>query len=140
MVMSHCRGGFGYGLGSGSGDEMNDERIRDFVSSKITHGILDATPVIFGTIKEGIMELLDERFGACRAEITVGLLGAQTLLFWAFKACIALDFFGAKDPISCRRWILDMENAQRMIFCPKGSKTGSNSYSGIYSRGSHVLG
>ena len=27
------------------------------------HGILDVTPVMFNTIKEGIMELLDEHLG-----------------------------------------------------------------------------
>ena len=34
--------------------------------------ILDMTPVMFGTIKDGIMKLLDDRLGVFRAEITAG--------------------------------------------------------------------
>ena len=51
------------------GVEPIDERIREFISSEITRGFLEVTPVIFGTIKEGIMELLDERFRAFNVEI-----------------------------------------------------------------------
>ena len=42
------------------GAEPIDERIYEYVSSEIIRGILDANPVMFGPINEGIMELLDE--------------------------------------------------------------------------------
>ena len=48
---------------------------------------MDATLVMFGTIKEGIMKLMDERLKAFRVEIVVGQLGAQTPSFREFKAC-----------------------------------------------------
>ena len=32
----------------------------------INHGILEQTPVIFGSVKEGILEIMDERLGAFR--------------------------------------------------------------------------
>ena len=40
--------------GSGSGSEVGqfDEQMRELISTKITHSILDQTPVIFGTVKE----------------------------------------------------------------------------------------
>ena len=53
-----------YGSGSGSGIEPIDERLRMFIAAKVTCGIVDATKAMFGTIKEGIMELLDERIRA----------------------------------------------------------------------------
>ena len=68
MVMSTHESGYGYsfGLGSGFGVEPIDERICEFVSSEITCGILDETPIMFGTITEGIMEMQDERLRAFR--------------------------------------------------------------------------
>ena len=39
---------------------------------EITLSIMEATPVIFGTIKDGIMELLDEHLGYFQVEIAVG--------------------------------------------------------------------
>lgn len=70
MVTSNRGGGSGSGLGSG--DEPIDERIHEFVIIEITHDILEATPVMFGSIKEGIMELLDKYIGAFRANIAAG--------------------------------------------------------------------
>ena len=43
------------GSGFGAGVEPIDERLREFISSEITYDIMEATLVIFGTIKEGIM-------------------------------------------------------------------------------------
>ena len=48
-----CGSGFGFGA------EPIDKRLHEFITLDITHGIIEATVVIFGTIKEGIMELLD---------------------------------------------------------------------------------
>lgn len=41
----------------------------------------------FGTIKKGIMKLLDERFGAFRVNIAIGQIGVHTLSFQEVKAC-----------------------------------------------------
>ena len=97
---------------SGSGAEPVDERLCKFISAEVTHGILDATPVLFDTIKEGILKLMNERHKTFRAEIVVGQIGARAPSFREFKACVAPEFFGAKDPIASRQWITDMENAQ----------------------------
>ena len=81
MVMSTCGGGSGSSSGSGSGVEPTDERICKFVSSEINRGILDVTLVMFGTIKEGIMEILDECHMAFWVEILAGELGLELSLF-----------------------------------------------------------
>ena len=68
MVTLHERpvGGSGTeeGSNSDSGVEQLEERMREFISTEITRNILDQTPVIFGMVKEGILEILDERLGA----------------------------------------------------------------------------
>ena len=56
----------GEGLGSESGAAQLGEQMREFISAEITRSILDQTPVIFGSVKEGILEILDERLGAFR--------------------------------------------------------------------------
>ena len=69
MVMSTCGGGSGSGSGSGVGIEPMDEQMRDFISSEITRNILEQTPVIIGSVKEGIMKIFDECLGTFRREI-----------------------------------------------------------------------
>lgn len=49
--MSTRRGSFG--SGSGSSTKLIDESIFELISSEITRGILDASLVMFGTIKVG---------------------------------------------------------------------------------------
>ena len=39
-------------------------------------GILHATPVIFGMVKEGMMEIVEERLRLFRVEIATGQVGA----------------------------------------------------------------
>ena len=70
VVTRHKAGGsrFGSGLGSasgsGTGSEPVDDGLREFIASEITRGILEAIPVIFGSIKEGIIELMEEHLRA----------------------------------------------------------------------------
>ena len=52
---------------SGADVEPIDERMRGFIMSEITCSIFDVTHVMFGTINEGIMEIVDELLGALRA-------------------------------------------------------------------------
>lgn len=54
---------FGSGPGSGSDNDTEpiDERLCKSIAAVVTRGILNATPVIFGTIKEGMMEIVEER-------------------------------------------------------------------------------
>ena len=47
----------GEGSGSGSGAEQLEERMRELISVEVMRSILDQTPVIFGTVKEGILEI-----------------------------------------------------------------------------------
>ena len=95
--------------------------MREFVSAEVTWTILDQTPVIFGTVKEGILESLDERLGAFRTEM-MALLGVRTLTFRDFKACGAPYYHGARVPIASGRWLDDVSNAFRSIQCPEGDK------------------
>ena len=78
--------------------------------------------MIFGSIKEGIIELMEGRLKAFRSEYASSLSGARTLSFKDFRGCGAPEFHGVKDPIVARRWITDMESAQLTNFGPKGSK------------------
>lgn len=60
--------GRAFGFGSGSGVEAINERLHGFITSEITRGIMKATSIIFGTINDGMMELLKNHLGAfsCR--------------------------------------------------------------------------
>ena len=60
--------GAGEGSDSGYGARQLDEQMREFISAEITCNILDQTPMIFGMVKEGITEILDEILGAFRTE------------------------------------------------------------------------
>ena len=69
----------GYGSGSGSGSDVGteiiNERIHEFLMSEITRGILDSTPMMFGMMNEGIMEILDKHLGAFRTKIATSQFG-----------------------------------------------------------------
>ena len=70
MVMTrHGVGGSGFGSGSATGSEPIDEGLREFVASEITRGILDVTHVMFESIKEGIMDLMEERLQIFRDDL-----------------------------------------------------------------------
>ena len=125
MVVLRSRpidGGSREGSGSGSGSEPVDEGLREFIASEITRGILESTPILFGSIKEGIMELMEDRLQAFRSDLASSQSGSRTLYFKDFRGNGAPDFHGVKDPIATRRWIADIKFAQLMSFCPEGSK------------------
>ena len=113
----------GGGSGSGSDPEVGqmDEQTREFLSSEITRIILEQTPVIFGSIKEGILEMMDERLSTFRTEMAA-MMGSRTLTFREFRACGAPDYHGARDPIASTRWLADVANAFRTSRCPEGDK------------------
>ena len=73
----------GSSLGSRSGHM--DDQIQEFISSEITHSIFEQTPVIFGTIKEGIMVLMNERLGKFPTKM-VAMVGVHSLTFREFCA------------------------------------------------------
>ena len=125
MVVLRSRpvdGGSGEGSGSGSGSEPVDEGLREFIASEITRGIHESTPIIFGSIKEWIIELMEDRLRAFRSDLATSQSGSHTLSFKDFRGSGAPDFHGAKYPIAARRWIADIESAQLTSFCPEGSK------------------
>ena len=93
--------------------------MREFISSEITYSILKQTLLIFGTIKEGIMEVLEECLGSFRSEI-VAITVAHTFTFCEFQACRAPKFF-RKEPIASRHWLVDVVNAFRASSCPDGT-------------------
>ena len=77
--------------------------------------------MIFGTVKEGILEILDERLGMFHVEV-MAIFGARNLSFREFRVCGAPTFSGEMDPIVSRRWLADMANAFRMSFYPEELK------------------
>ena len=122
LLLRPAVGSSGEGSGSGSGSEPVDEGLRGFIASEITRAILESTPIIFGSIKEGILELMEDRLRAFRSDMASGQSGCRTLSFKDFRGSGAQDFHGAKEPIAARRWIVDIESAQMISFCPEGSK------------------
>ena len=102
MITQGSSSGLGSGLGSGSGVEPIYERLHDLIAAEVTRVILDATPVIFVTIKEDIMEIMEERLRCFQAEIAIGQIGDRAPSFWEFNVCGVPGFFGFKDPITCQ--------------------------------------
>lgn len=73
MVMTHGgASGSRYGFGSGSSTEPIYAGLREFIFSWMRRGIVDATPIMIGTTKEGITEMMEERVWAYLAEMSVG--------------------------------------------------------------------
>ena len=59
VVTRFGAGGSGSGSGSGAGlgdtTEPIDESLCEVIAAEVTRGILDATPIFFWTVKEGMM-------------------------------------------------------------------------------------
>lgn len=82
-IMRHGAGfglGSGLGLGVGAGSEQVDDELCEFITSEITRGILEATPVIFGSIKEGIIELMEDCLRTFRSDLASSQSGMYTFL------------------------------------------------------------
>ena len=92
-------GSSGEGSGSGSGSEPVDERLHEFIASEITRGILESTPIIFGSIKEGIVELMEDRLRVFRSDMASGQSGSHTLSFKDFRGSGAPDSMGRRTPL-----------------------------------------
>ena len=78
--MSTQGGGSGSSSRSITGIDSISEQVWEFISSEITHGILEQTLVVFNLVKEGILGILDERLGAFCAEV-IAIVGAHILFF-----------------------------------------------------------
>ena len=65
--------------GSGSGFRAGqlDDQMRDFISAEIMRNIIDQTPVIFGSVREAIVELMDSHLEAFKAGLVSGQIGAR---------------------------------------------------------------
>ena len=87
------------------GSEPFDEGLREFNTSDITRGILDMALLIFGSIKEGIIELMEDRLRAFKIDMAPSHSRARMLSFKDFRGCGEPDFFRVKDTIAARRWI-----------------------------------
>ena len=94
MITCHRAGGSGSGSGLGSGAEPFDEGLCEFIASEITRGILESTPVIFGSIKEGIMQLMEDRLKAIRSDMASSQSGSHTLSFKDFRGVVRHTFTG----------------------------------------------
>lgn len=86
MIARGSGSGSRSGSGSGSVVKPIDERMRDVITAEVSHDILNATMVISGTVKEDIMEIMDERLRSFQSEIIGGQVGAP-------------EFFRVRDPI-----------------------------------------
>ena len=73
--------------------------------------------MIFRTIKDDIMEVLEQSLGSFRSEM-VALIRVHSLTFREFRACGAPEYFREKDPIMSRHWLEDVANAFRTGSCP----------------------
>ena len=95
--------------GSGTSSEPIDKQLHEFIASEITRGILESTLVIFGSIREGIIKMMEDRLRAFRSDMTPSQSRTRMLSFKDYKGCGAPNFSGVKDPIAARRCIADIE-------------------------------
>ena len=80
LVMNTQEGGSSSDSGSIAGTKSISEQMHEFILLEITRGILEQTHVIFGLVKEEILEILDERLRTIRADV-MAIVVAQTLSF-----------------------------------------------------------
>ena len=82
MVMTHggARGSWS-GSFSGFGAKLIDKGLREFIASEVTRGILNATLVMFGSIKEGIIELIEDRLRIFRVNLATNQSRERILSF-----------------------------------------------------------
>ena len=66
--------------------------------------------MIFESIKEGIIELMEDLLRALWRDMASSQSGTNTLSFKDFKGCCVLDFQGVKDLILARSWIADIKS------------------------------
>ena len=104
VVTRHRVGVLGSRSRSGYDTDPIDERLHELIATEVTRGILDATPVIFGTVKEGMMEIMKERIRSIRVEIASSQVEAPTPLFKEFKACGAPEFFNWYFVLMRKMW------------------------------------
>ena len=83
----------------------------------MTRGILELTPVIFRSIKEGIIELMEDHLRSFRSDLGSRQMGTRTLSFKDFRGSGAPDIHGVKDSIAAWRWIVGIKSAQWTSFC-----------------------
>ena len=108
--------GLGSGAGSGDTTEPIDERLSELIAIEVTRCILDATSVIFRTVKEGMMEIMEERIRAFRVEIVVCQVGARTPLFLEFMACGRQSFLGSGTPLLAETgWRISRTRSGRVL-------------------------
>ena len=90
--MSFYEGGLGSGSGLGKGTEPISEQMQEFILSETTRGVLEKTPVIFGSLKEWFQEIMDERVGVFHAEF-MDIVGDHTLSICDFS-CLSCILWG----------------------------------------------
>ena len=71
--------------------------MRELIATEVAMGILDVIIVIFPIVKNGMMEIMEERVRAFRAEIAAGQIWGGSPLFREFEASVMSEFFEVKD-------------------------------------------
>lgn len=98
--MAVTRQGCGSGSSSRSNSKPGDAELRELLVVELLKVILEDMPEMFGKVKEGLIEMMDERIQTLRAELAVGQFMAHNLIFLDYRACGGPMFFRKKDPIS----------------------------------------
>lgn len=119
MVMTHHGDGFGSGLGFGSGSR--DVEICNLVSMEVSMVILEDLQGMFGTIKDELVVMIDERLRTFRAEVGAGHPKTREISFWEFRVYGATEFFG-KESIMSMHWIEEKESMFLASSCPDLAK------------------
>ena len=93
--------GSGSGSGAGSGDitDVIDERLHEIIAAEVTSSILDMTPVIFGMVKVGMMEIIDERLISLNVEFAAGQIGTGPPRFESSRRVGRQSFWGSGTPL-----------------------------------------
>ena len=94
--VEHSRKRFRFRLGSGAGTEPVERRIWEFIWLEITCDILEWIPVIFCSVEEGNLEILDGHLSVFQDKIVAGKSGDHL----DPRACGSVESFGKEDPIA----------------------------------------
>lgn len=96
----HHLWGFGFGSGFGPGSRVgsSDAKLHEFIATEISRVILEETHVMFGTIKEGIIELMDECMRSLRVELVVSQFGHTLSFSEIFVLVRLLSSSGRRTP------------------------------------------
>jgi hypothetical protein len=92
------------------------------VADEVGRAVSDAIPEIITAIREQLEAVIDERVTAAIGAAQLHHHHQREFSYKEFSACSPPLFTGSTDPITCMRWISDVEGAFLTSNCPENAK------------------